>query len=563
MKFFSEAARSADVRHRESLARAGNARDADQVAIRLQRNAQFHDRVVRASLDVKPREPITDILMALTVACPEALLQQCYRLGWGEARKQPDADDGPSELWKIYQRELSDKFTFTNSGGIESDIAPKGPIREVLLCHGLSPMQDTVLLLADIGRASRISHALGLGDIRVMLADVSWMRHNRSVLGHFADEEEYVAQLRVCQDTRRRIYEALGFELDIFTISAQGKTGINRPRLQSEATKYRLLASALWGDRALAPHDVPTRALIGQSFNGMNSHNLSMLPSQIQALLQFPECASSLETSLGYELRILRSLSELFSSFDEDIFIYYFAQFFAQNNYINFLKVAVATETKFDSYFDRNYDQFVQFAAHDVSPKAPVRGRRTRETKLPLRRYVYFPQYRLGEYEVLPYSSLSLDVIKSSQPIADIFNGLILLGDCGEKERAAKLEKILRVLSLTPLTARNRLVSDLLSFAHLLVTRVDSEADPGTPLARTIAALGKYINLEIYSKGAGMRLYTQQFSSWLKASDDEDSIVPFHLKPYTWDQERWSTGLFDLATEFIFELLMAVRRICD
>jgi hypothetical protein len=424
-------------------------------------------------------------------------------------------------------------------------------------------MPDTVLLLADMGRASRISHALGMGDIRVMLADVSWMRHNRSVLGHFTDEEEYIVQLRVCQDNRRRIYEALGFKLDIFAISAHGKTGINRPRLQSEAIKYRMLAAALWGDRALDAHDVPTRALIGQSFNGMNSTNLAMLPSQIQALLQFPECARNIESSLSYELKILRSLSELFSAFDEDIFVYYFAQFFAQNNYKHFLKVAVSSEVKFDSYFDRNYDQFVQFAANDVTTKAPVRGRRTRETKLPLRRYVYFPQYRLGKYEVLPYSSLSLDVTKSDAPIEDIFSGLILLNDCGEKERPARIAKIANVLSLTPLAARNRLVSDLLSFAHLLVTKVDAEAAQGTPLAKTISALGKSINLEIYSASAGMRLYTQQFSSWLKASDDEDSIIPFHLKPYTWDEERWSAGIFDLASEFIFELLMSVRRICD
>jgi hypothetical protein len=565
MTFFSQAARSADLRDRERIERAKEGKGVDRGALRLQKNAQFHDRLVRASLDVKPRQAVTDVLMALTVACPEVLLQQSYRLGWGPAREQPEAGNGPPTLLARYQRELdANDFSFANSGAIESDIAPKGLIREVLLCHGLSPTPDTVLLLADIGRAARISHAMGLGDVHVMLADVSWMRHNRSVLGHFTDEDEYSNQLRVCQDNRRRIYKALKLRCDVFSISAhQGSTSISRPSLQSAGALYRELAVALWGERALGPHDVETKALIGQSFNGMKPRNVALLPTQIQALLKFPECASGLENSLRGELKILRSLSELFSSFDGDIFVYYFAQFFAQNSYKQFLKVAVCSEFKFDSYFDRNYEHFVRFAAEDASAKAPVRGRRNRETKLPLRRYVYLPQYQLGEFELLPYSSLSLDVMKSEEPLDGIFKRLILLKDCGDRGARLHLEKIAKVLSLTPLAARNRLVSDLLSFAHLLVTRVRAEANPDANLSKAIYNLGKGIALDIYSAEYGMADYPLHFSDWLKASDKEDSVLPFHLKPYTWDDERWSDGTLETAATFVFELLMSMRRICE
>jgi hypothetical protein len=565
MTLFSEAARSADLRDRERIERAKAGKGADPGSLRLQRNAQFHDRLVRASLDVKPKQPVTDVLMALTVACPEVLIQQSYRLGWGPAREQPAAGDGPPALLEHYQNELNaSDFSFAGSGAIESDVAPKGPIREILLCHGLSPTPDTVLLLADVGRAARISHAMGLGNVHVMLADVSWMRHNRSVLSHFADENEYSDQLRVCQDNRLRIYKALKLKCDIFSISAhQGSTSISRPSLQSASVVYRELAVGLWGERVLGPHDVETKALIGQSFNGMKPRNLGLLPSQIQALLKFPECASALENSLKGELKILRSLSELFSSFDEDIFVYYFAQFFAQNSYRQFMKIAVCSEFKFDSYFDRNYEHFVRFASEDASASVPLRRRRNRESKLPLRRYVYFPQYQLGEFDLLPYSSLSLDVIKSKEPLADIFDRLILLEDCGDKTPSVHLDKIQKVLRLTPLVARNRLMSDLLSFAHLLVTRVRAEANPESPLAKAIYGLGKGIELDIYSREYGMADYPLQFSDWLKASDKADSVLPFHLKPYTWDDKRWSDDTLDIAALFVFELLMSMRRICE
>jgi hypothetical protein len=564
MTLFSEAAKSADNRHRQSIHRAHAAKGANQLAIRIQSIAQFHDRLVRASLDVKPRQPVTDILMSLTVACPEVLLKQAYRLGWGEAREQPKAGEGPPDLLELYNRELGgDAFSFVGSGAIESDIAPKGQIREVLLCHGLSPIHDTVALLADLGRAARISHALGLGGIRVMLADVSWMRHNRSVLKYFTSEDEYSDQLKVCQDNRRRIYDALAIECDVFKISTQGATNISRQRLQAAGMKYRELAVALWGEKAIEPHSVETRMLIGQSFNGIKPKNLAMLPSQIQALIKFPECASALETSLAGELKILRTLSEIFSSFDEDIFVYYFAQFFAQDYYKKFLKVAVASELKFDSYFDRNYEHFVRFASEEEPTKVPMRGRRNRETKLPLRRYVYFPQYRLGEFELLPYSSLSLDVIKSQESPQLIFEQLILLKDCGEKDRDVHLAKIKRVLGFTPLAARNRLVSDLLSFAHLLITRVEAESSPSSALGAAINLLGRSILLEIYDAEYDMSAYPLLFSSWLKACDHEESPQPFHLKPYGWDESRWADGVSDLASTFIFELLMAVRRICE
>jgi hypothetical protein len=563
---FAEAARSADLRDRERIKKAENSRDVDRALLRLQRNEQFHDRVVRACLGVKPSEPITATLKALTVAAPEILLQKCYLLGWGPARKQGEAVDGPPGLLEDYQTGLAaTDFSFAGSGTIEVDITPDGPISEVLVCHGLSPTPDTVLLLADIGRAARLSYALGLADLRVMLADVSWMRHNRSVLGHFADEDEYADELRVCQDHRIRIYKALKLKHDVFSISPfEGSSGISRPRLQKASERYRQLAAGLWGDQVLEAHNSDTKALIGQSFNGVNSKNRSVLPGPIQALLKFRRAANAIETSLSRELRILRSLSELFSSFDEDIFVYYFAQFFAQDKYDHFLKVAVCTEAKFDTYFEKHYEYFKQFAQDGSSSDGEGEATES-ETAImpPLRRYAYFPQYQLADLELLPYSSLSLDVVKAKEPLRDLLGRLILLEDCGLAKRDEHLAKIGSVLNLTPIGARNRLVSDLLSFAHLLVTRVNGQSDRNSPLGRAIAQLGTYIAEDIFSSKSDMTDYPLQFSNWLNSIDKDDSILPFHLKPYTWDEEKWTSGAMEKSASFIFELLMTMRRICE
>jgi hypothetical protein len=558
---FSLAAQVADVRDRERIERAEEGKGANRGSLRPQRNVQFHDRLVRASLDLKSRQSITEVLKALVVACPDVLLDQAYQLAWGSGRAGRGVP--PPPLLERYKQELkAGDFKFDGSGTIESDIGRAGPIREVLLCHGLSPAPDTILLLADIGRAARISHSLGLNEVHVMLADVTWMKHNRSVLGRFKNEDEYSDQLRICQDNRLRIYKALGLKCDVFSISPnQGSTSISRPRLQSASEAHRQLAEALWGSRVLEPHDVNTKTLIGQSFANMRPHHLELLPPHMQTMLKFPGFARALEDALKGQLSILRAVSELFSAFDTDIFVYYVAQFYAQNAYRQFLKVAVHSELKFDCYYDEFNVHFAHFVVDGVATQGTMKGRR--HAQLPRRRYMYFPQYRLADLEVLPYTSLSLDVNKSKEPLPDLLNRLILLRDCGEETRDKHLEKIGRVLRLTPLAARNRLISDLLSFAHLLVSRVRIEANPASALAASITSLGRRIHDDIYSNAYELTDYPRLFSEWLTAIDQPHHVLPFHLKPYTWDEERWSDQMVENAAVFIFELLTATRRICD
>jgi hypothetical protein len=58
-----------------------------------------------------------------------------------------------------------------------------------------------------------------------------------------------------------------------------------------------------------------------------------------------------------------------------------------------------------------------------------------------------------------------------------------------------------------------------------------------------------------------MKHYAMNFQEWLSAIDDPYSVHPFHLKPYNWDEARWSDEMFRNAATFIFEVLMAVKRL--
>ena len=553
---FSLAAQAADVRYRESIDRASHGKKSD-IGVRLRGNVQVCDRLVRKALDLKPAQPITRMLAALTVACPEPLLAECLDQAWSGDRRDP-----PHPLVAAYLRDQEpDEFRFDQSSAIEHSVAPYGLIQEVLLCHGLSPTPDSILLLADIGRAARISYALGLSEVHVMLADVTWMKHNRSIRDRFAEEDEYRDSLVVCQDKRERLYKALKLKVDIFEISDnEGPTAISLSRLREAARMHREIAVALWGEEVLEPHDPGIKALVGQSFESLMPHRLEALPAAIRPLLRTPRFGAAIEDSLRPYLIILRAVSELFSSFDEDVFIYYLAQFYAQDAYKQFLKVAVYSELKFDRYYDEHHDIFAGFASGDMQSQTTVRRRRVGRT-VPVRRYAYFPQYRLSDLKVLPYTSLSLDVKKSDEPLETLLDKMILLRDCGEKTAGENLAKIERVLRSTSLLARNRLISDLLSFTHLLVSRVRSEAQRGTPLEQSIQRLGKRIAEELYSPATSMNHYMKNFQEWLTAIDDPHSVHPFHLKPYNWDEARWSDEMFRNAATFIFELLMAVRRL--
>ena len=179
----------------------------------------------------------------------------------------------------------------------------------------------------------------------------------------FDNNKIFLDQLRVCIDKRKMLYKALNLKYTTFGITDYGEndTHIKKSDILNAAKKYRELATVLWGKESLCKQNASQKAIIGKSFNGLNKKSLSNLPDYLNILLGFNKIGSSLESALTDELAILRTLSELFSTFEEEVFIYYFAQYFAQSKYNNYLKMAPYSEVKFDSPFEKKSSHFNTF----------------------------------------------------------------------------------------------------------------------------------------------------------------------------------------------------------
>ena len=82
--------------------------------------------------------------------------------------------------------------------------------------------------------------------------------------------------------------------------------------------------------------------------------------------------------------------------------------------------------------------------------------------------YIYCPQYKLGKFEILPYTSVSGDVVKKGN-VEEFKSQTILIDDSYDN----KLDKIIGVLTTTETQHKNRLLSDLLSFIHFLFQNIE------------------------------------------------------------------------------------------
>ncbi|MCV6587553.1 MAG: hypothetical protein OIF57_00800 [Marinobacterium sp.] len=371
MSVFKLASDAAQKRHQAEIEKAYLAKNVDKARIERRRNELYHERLARACLGISNSAEVSNTMYSAIAATPEILFTKMHYLGWGEARKQKNSNEISPTLLRSYVDAFSEELKISKLP-TDTDIASSN-ITKSLICHGLSPMADTILLLADLGRSIRISYALGITEVEVLLADATWMKHNRSINQLF-ERSEFMDQLRVYQDKRARLYKALNINHRVFIVSDYDKTdnAIKEKALKNAADDYRKLAAAIWGESVLEKQNPETKRLIGRSFNGLGKRDIISLPAHIRALSKFDKFCKSFESSLADELAILRTISKLFGTFDEDIFIYYFAQYFAQLNYNNYIKIAPFSENGFDKPFEQNKEHFNAFINHEKSQTVKV-----------------------------------------------------------------------------------------------------------------------------------------------------------------------------------------------
>ena len=179
-----EAIEAAQERFQEEIERASKGKKVDPARIKRRKNELYHERLTRSCLGLGQNSELNDSLYALATAIPEGLMSKMYLMGWGNARNQKESRTTPPELMKSYFENFADSYNAVKAPSIVEKIK-NCEINKSLICHGLSPESDTILILAELGRSVRLSKALGLNTIEILLADISWIKYNRSIIVHF------------------------------------------------------------------------------------------------------------------------------------------------------------------------------------------------------------------------------------------------------------------------------------------------------------------------------------------------------------------------------------------
>ena len=496
---------------------------------------------------------------ALFLAFPEKLLGKWHHLAYGSQRQSKSPAPNPSrhsDAWRAWDT-FGSKTKITNF----STTTP----RAVLLAHGLSAIDDSVLLLADIGRASRAARAMNV-PLHVLLADVSWISYNRSLRRFDLSEQDIENGLRSCLAARQRLYEGIGIEARIHAILPYSKKGaISAQKINMIAAHYLQLASCLWGPNMIDTENPLTNSDV--AVIGRHLQNSLGKESPLNFLASFPGALPALEMSLGHHLNVVRTIAQRFRILSVDTFSYYFAQYYAQDEYRGtHVKVAPESERDFDEPYDELDTSFRLWGdGHDpvVTPKKAALAKKRRMAA------VYLPQYRIGEWDLLPYSPLSLDAIThSGGQVATVRDRVILLSDC-TREQHAKVERLLRLtLERSGVIQLNRLIADLLSFVQAVaIVRGRESIDDAChringELNAQLAVLHKKLPESLMIECEKEASTSELWFSWLDAIDRQGSIdyVPYHLLISCLSHDDWSEERLRAASTLV---LTATRLASD
>lgn len=499
---------------------------------------------------------------ALFLAFPEKLFGKWHHLAFGPQRDAREAAPKPSsnaDVWHSWDS-LSSSTRITNFAGTQP--------RFVLLAHGLSPIDDSVLLLADIGRAFRAARALNV-PLRVLLADISWISYNRSLRRFDLDDATIETGLRSCQDRRPRLYEGVGAEVKLHEILPYERKGaISAHKIQMIAKHYLDLTAKLWGEDKVNTSDPLGNADVATIGRPLQSSIGSDSP--LRFLAGFPGTLPALEKALAPHLNIVRTLGQRFRILSVDTFSYYFAQYYAQNEYRGtHVKVAPVSERNFDEPYDELDDSFRSWGDGHEPTVSPEKSGQTRRRRLAA---VYLPQYIMGDWELLPYSPLSLGAIPrssgSSGSVANVRERVILTSDCAS-EQQPKIETILRLtLARAGVTQLNRLVADVLSFLQATVcARGQGTVDAACrringELEQMFTGLHPQLTKCFFIECEESASISDLWLSWLDAIERDSNLdyTPCHLLVASMTAEDWTDERFRAASV----LLRTANRIaCD
>lgn len=398
------------------------------------------------------------------IAHPERLFSKLSYLSVGDLRQSKvlkkfkengqELTDDQVDLVKMYLK-LNEDCEFSNLS-VRSEVES---ISNVLIAHGLSPVSDSVALLADIGRATRTALCFNL-KVEVLLADISWMSSNRSIRRFSSLSQDDIDNgLRICLDKRRRLYDSLEFESRVKEITPYArKNKIYYEKLITISEYYKTLAAQLWGKETVGSLDINVIKKISKPLYNLNQKDTT-IPEHMKIFAQFPGVLKKMEEGLEDHLEILRSIAKHFNSFDEEIFTYFFAQYYAQDEFRgNSLKICPISETKFDKPFDELDKYFQAWGEGHTIDELLASGVKNIASEKKLSA-VYLPHYKIGEYEVLPYASLSKDISKHPDKDHNLIKKELFCLDYDQDDKTLD-----SIIQRSTIIDRNRIFADLSSF---------------------------------------------------------------------------------------------------
>ena len=527
----------------------------DVARMYIAQNQLFCERLIDACKRV-PDEPI-GVPDVTFIAVPERLFGKIAYLSVGTSRTGKERPEKPENI-SVEAVKLLCAYDEIQKGAKFKDLDSTRKFqthKDILVCHGLSPIGDSILLLADLGRSLRLSWALGF-PLRIMLADISWMNSNRSIRQFKTlSEKDIDTGLRVCLDKRRRLYEAIRAECDLHEIAPYDRTGaISRKKLIQISDRYTALARAIWGCSGRLEHN--NISLISRSLDQAMFRGNSTLPDHITIIGQFPRALNALENELKPHLEIIRIIAKQFNTLDEDVFTYFFAQYYAQYSYRgNAIKVAPISEVRFDEPFDL-LDKYFQAWGEGQSTTDIITGQAVEKDNDPLSA-IYSPQYNIGKNELLPYNPLSLDALRlTERGHHEVVESMVSLDNDLNKDL------VVEKLKETFIVQRNRLISDILSFIQhcnrLWGVEVLNEHAKHAGLDSWTSTLNDFPELLANSYDQEMSVLEtsniqEMWRTWLRTIEVEESpkYIPAHLYFYLCDASDWSDSLFNCAAKLV------------
>ena len=394
----------------------------------------------------------------------------------------------------------------------------------VVSCHALSPMGDTIDLLADLGRSARISAILDK-ELHIMLADIDWTSLNWTV----RDYGEH--NLIKIKKWRQPIYKSIGAKVNLSSLDNSGH--VKKEEIESLASSYADLSRALFGKENIGKRidNKKVKKLIGElAFSTNTEPSINLLKNDI------------IDKNIGREFAIIKDLMKNLKRVDERTFTYYFTQRYHQYRYNNYLKLAVRSERNFDVPF---------FGIDSWENK----------DKLGIVRAIYFEYYMLGLNEdackqefVIPYYFPSGSLYQDSSKLEEYKSKVIMLDDYDYKDK----NKFIRVFGRMGYPHNARLASDYLSFIHMYLSHNKSKRKFRSDVQKILEKYSSELadSWNTYTKSDDFSKSVMTWRDYVFSAWPSGLKLPYYFYPYILLLDEGFRKEFEMMLFELFNLTM-------